>query len=441
MDIFKVTGGRPLHGTVQVAGAKNVALKVVAAGLMTREPLILQNMPSLSDVHTMYEILRNFGAQVEQHVQGVKIVTPRILSSEISLELGSKCKTGTVAFGPLLNLTGKAKIPNPGGCRIGARPIDRYIEGLKAMGADIRYEEGYYVAEAPNGLQGTRFHFYKNSHTGTETLILAGVLAKGTTVIENAAEEPEVNDLISLLNQMGAKITRSGRTVTIEGVRELHGTTYSIMGDPLEAETFACAALVTRGDVTITGVKPEHMRFFTQEVLKAGRNCDELENGVRVYGDAAMRAVDVTTTIYPGFRTDWQQPWCVVMTQAHGTSIIHETIFESRFAYTHELEKMGAHIELFRPEVENPDIIYNFNMDDEKPEYMHAAKITGPRSLHSAVLDASDLRAGATMVIAALCAQGTSIVRGVHHIERGYENFVPRLQSLGADIQVEEVQE
>lgn len=440
MDTFRIVGGKPISGTVRVSGAKNVALKVVAAGLMTADELVLRNMPDLTDVRTMLEILQVFGSKTSFEEGIVKITTPQITSSHEPLELGAKCKTGTITFGPLLNLTGEAIIPNPGGCRIGARPIDRYIQGLEAMGAVIDYEDGYFKAKAPGGLRGTRFRFHKNSHTGTETLVLAAVMAKGSTVIENAALEPEVDDLIGLLNAMGAKIRRQAeREIHVEGVDSLHGADYSIMGDPLEAATFGCLALATAGDVTITGVRSEHMRYFTENVIKAGRSVDELPDGVRVYGTSKMKAVEVTTTIYPGFRTDWQQPWCVVMTQAEGVSMIHETIFENRFAYAEQLQKMGAVIELYRPDVADPDLVYNFNLDNDRAEYMHAAKIIGPTPLHGAEVDVTDLRAGATLVIAALAADGTSIIRGIHHIERGYEQFLQRIKLLGADITLDAI--
>jgi len=439
MSFYKITGGVPLKGTVKVTGAKNVALKVVAAGLYTAEPIVLHNMPGIGDVTSMIEILNSLGAETSFVGDTVTIRTKDIVSNHISLELGSKCKTGTLAFGPLLNLTGEAIIPNPGGCRIGARPIDRYIEGLKALGAEIDYQEGYYKASAPRGLRGTRFHFIKNSHSGTETLILAAVGAKGKTIIENAAAEPEVDDLIDLLNKMGGKIKRSEpRTIEIEGVKELHGAEHTIMGDRLEAQTFACAALATKGDVKIQGIDWMLLSAFLDKVEESGRQYEVIPDGVRIFGEGPLRAVQLTTTIHPGFITDWQQPWAVVMTQAEGLSTIHETIFENRFAYVKELLKMGAAIETYRPEVENPDRVYNFNIEDDKPENPHAIKIFGPTVLHGAELDASDLRAGATLVIAALCATTESKLNGTHHIERGYQHFSEQLISLGAQIVMSE---
>jgi len=440
MDVFKVTGGVPLRGTVRVSGAKNVALKVVVAGLYTDEPLILHNMPRINDLNIMLDILRNFGAETSFVEDTVTVRTKTFLSNEISLEMGTKCKTGTLAFGPLLNITGEAVIPNPGGCRIGARPIDRYIQGLEALGAEIAYEDGLYKAKAPHGLRGTRFRFIKNSHSGTETLILAAVGAKGKTVLENAAAEPEVDDLINLLNLMGGRIRRKDeRTIEIEGVKDLHGAEYAIMGDRLEAQTFACAALATNGDVTIEGIDWTLLSVFLDKVDQAGREYKVVPGGVRVFGTKPMKPVDVTTEIHPGFITDWQQPWAVVMSQAEGVSIIHETIFESRFGYIKELEKMGGKFELFNPVVDNPEEVYNFNVADDSPDNPHAVRIHGPLQLKAATVNVTDLRAGATLVIAALAAEGESTIEGVHHIERGYEGFPERIQKLGARIRVEQV--
>ncbi len=440
MDIFKIIGGTPLKGKVTVSGAKNVALKVVAAGLYSDEPIMLHNMPKINDLDAMLEILRSLGAQTSFVDHTVTIRTKNLMTNMISLEMGAKCKTGTLTFGPLLNLTGEAIIPNPGGCRIGKRPIDRYIQGLEALGAEIAYEDGYFKAKAPHGLRGTRFKFLKNSHSGTETLLLAAVGAKGTTIIENAAAEPEVDDLIGLLNAMGGKIRRTEpRTIEIEGVQDLHGADYTIMGDRLEAETFACAALVTNGDVTIEGIDWTLMSVFLDKVDQIGREYKVVQNGVRVFGTTPMKAVDVVTEIHPGFITDWQQPWCVVMTQVEGVSTIHETIFESRFEYVKQLEKMGGKFEMYRPEVQSPEEVYNFNVEDDHPENPHAVRIHGPVKLHGAEVNVSDLRAGATLVLAALAAEGETTITGVHHIERGYEEFAERMQKLGARIKVEQL--
>ncbi|MDQ3098486.1 MAG: UDP-N-acetylglucosamine 1-carboxyvinyltransferase [bacterium] len=439
MDKFIITGGNPLKGTVKISGAKNCALKVVVAGLYAADPIVLRNMPNLSDTRVMLQILTEFGAETTFVGDTVTVRSQQLVSNTVSLENAAKCKTSTLAFGPLLNLTGEAHIPDPGGDKIGKRPIDRYIDGLRALGATVNYEDGYFHAFAPKGLIGNTFRFSKNTHVGTEMMVLATVCAKGTSVIENAAQEPEIDDLISLLNKMGGQIERiEPRTIRAKGVPSLHGAEHSIMGDRLEAATFICAAMATNGEVELQGIDWMIMSAFLQKVEESGWRYELTQNGLKVRGDR-LAAVDVTTEIYPGFNTDCQSPWCVAMTQAEGTSIIHETIHEARFGYVKELQKMGAHIELYRPEVENPDTVYNFNLSDDHETHPHAARITGPTLLHAFEVDAGDIRAGATLVIAALCADGVSTVTGVHHIERGYENFVSRFNSLGAKIEVVEI--
>jgi UDP-N-acetylglucosamine 1-carboxyvinyltransferase len=436
MDKFIVTGGNPLKGTVKISGAKNCALKVVVAGLYSSEPIVLRNMPNLSDTRVMLQILTEFGAETTFVGDTVTVRAQQLISNTVSLENAAKCKTSTLAFGPLLNLTGEAHIPDPGGDKIGKRPIDRYIDGLRALGATVTYESGYFHASAPKGLIGAKFKFSKNTHVGTEMMVLATVCAKGISIIENAAQEPEIDDLILLLNKMGGQIERTDpRTIKVKGVSTLHGAEHSILGDRLEAATFICATMATKGELVLEGIDWMTMSAFLQKVEEAGWKYDLTKNGIKVYGDH-LRAVDVTTEIYPGFNTDCQSPWCVAMTQAEGTSNIHETIHEARFGYVKELQKMGAQIELYRPEVENPDEVYNFNLSDDHPDHPHAARITGPTALHGAEVDAGDIRAGATLVIAALCAEGTSIITGVHHIERGYERFVERFNALGAKIEI-----
>ncbi len=436
MDKFIIKGGNPLIGTVRVSGAKNCALKVVVAGLYSEEPIVLQNMPNLRDTRVMLQILQDFGAETTFVGNTVTVRAKTLISNEVSLENASKCKTATLAFGPLLNLTGEAHIPDPGGDKIGKRPIDRYIDGLRALSATVEYKDGCFHAFAPNGLRGNTFRFVKNTHVGTEMMLLATVCAKGRSIIENAAQEPEIDDLISLLNKMGGDIVRTNpRTIRINGVASLHGAKHSILGDRLEAATFICAAMATKGKIELEGIDWTIMSAFLNKVEESGWHYEITKNGLKVFGDR-IKATEVTTEIYPGFNTDCQSPWCVAMTQAEGTSIIHETIHEARFGYVKELHKMGADIELYRPEVTNPDEMYNFNLTDDRPDHPHAARISGPSHLHSAEVDAGDIRAGATLVIAALCAEGASMVHGVHHIERGYERFVERFVSLGAQIEV-----
>ncbi len=436
MDIFVIRGGTPLVGSIALAGAKNVALKALVASLLTDEPLILSGVPLIRDVALMGELLAGLGRKVIFNEHTVRIERDGKDSFQVPLELGARLRTSSMVLGPLLARRGEAIIPNPGGCRIGARPIDRHIEGLVKMGADISYhsEDGYFHARAKK-LTGVTYEFPKNTHTGTETLILAAVLAEGTTVLRNAAQEIEIDDLIALLNSMGAQITRSDtREITIKGVPSLHGGAYSIMPDRNEEVTFAIAAAVTGGRITITNSQHEHLEAFLDAFRKAGGTA-EVEGATTTYASGgALTAVDVTTAPHPGFMTDWQAPWAVLMTQAKGSATIHEAVFESRFSYVPELKKMGADISFFDPPVENPEVFYNYNWSDRVPGFHPAIRIAGPTHLHNAVVNITDLRAGATLVLAALAAQGESYVHGIEHLDRGYEAFETRLSQLGAQL-------
>lgn len=437
MEEFVITGGVPLRGEVEVSGSKNVALKAVVAALLTDEEVVIEGVPLISDFSTMVKIIRHLGVQAQLEADHrLRICAKNISRFQVPLEMGARLRTSSMVIGPLLSRFGKAIIPNPGGCRIGARPIDRHIEGLKGLGAQITYsqKDGYFRAQAKR-LSGTTCKFSKNTHTGTETLILASVLASGKTTILNAASEPEVDDLILLLNSMGAKIRRvKPREIVIEGVKRLSQTTYKIMPDRNEAVTFAVAALVTGGDVLVKNTQREYLRAFLEKLDEAGGGWEPGKDGTRFFWQKPLRATEVITACYPGFMTDWQAPWTLLMTQAKGRSMIWETVYENRFQYVPELEKMGAKIEFFNPPVKNPKEFYNFNWEDNRPEYFHDARVFGPSKLHNAILNISDLRAGATLVLAALAAEGKSYVSGIEHIDRGYENFEERLKKLGAEI-------
>lgn len=438
MEKFIVNGGKKLKGRVKVSGSKNVAIKLPLASLLTSEELKISNVPLISSFYKTLDIVKMIGSEFKVSDHTLSIKTPKILSHTIPLEMGALVRTSTMTAGPLLARYGRAVVPNPGGCRLGARPIDRHIEGLEKMGAKIEYREGMFIGSAPNGLKGANYTFEKNTHTGTETLILAAVLAKGITVLNNAAEEPEIDDLIYLLNKMGGDIKRvKSRTIVIKGVKKLNGTKFTVQPDRNELVTIACAAIATGGDVFIEYKDKINIKAFLKELEKASIPYEEKEDGFRFFSSGKFKGTDVTTLPHPGFMTDWQAPWMTLMTQAHGVSTMHETIYENRFAVVSELNKMGADITLFNPKVKNPKKFYNFNWDDNKPEYFHAARITGPKKLHNAVLNISDLRAGATLIIAALIAQGQSVLYGVEHIDRGYEDFDTRLQMLGANIKRE----
>lgn len=438
MDKFIVTGGKKLSGNIAISGAKNVALKALVASLLTSEKVVIHNIPQIADVHLMIEVMKSLGVEVSRSGKTVTMNGKRARSNRVPLEVGARLRTSSMVLGPMLARFGTATIPNPGGCRLGARPIGRHITALKEMGAEIRYDskDGYFYAST-EGLKAATIEFPKNTHTGTETIILAAVLAEGKTVLKNAAQEVEIDDLIHLLNSMGADIKRlKPREIVVNGVESLKGTEYTIMGDRNEEVTYAIAAAMTDGEIVVEESEIENLDSFIEPFTNAGGGVEVLDQKRTKYFKAHdLKAIDVTTSIHPGFMTDWQAPWAVMMTQAAGRSMIHETVFEKRFSYVGELLKMGAAIEFFDPDVVDPKAFYNFNWHDKPSDYHQGIYITGPTKLHEAVLEINDLRAGATLVLAALLAPGTSVIHGVDQIDRGYEAFESRLSALGATIE------
>lgn len=435
VEKYIVTGGNRLTGKVSVSGAKNVALKALVAACLTDQEVVIKNVPLISDFFVMVDIIRELGGEVTIIDHEVRVKVTEFNKSHISLDQASHIRTSSMFIAPLLLRNKKAIIPNPGGCRLGARPIDRTVDGLKKMGAQITYhsEDGYFYAQADR-LYGIDYCFEKNTHTGTETMIIAAVLAHGKTRLENAAAEPEIDELIALLNDMGAKVKRTQkRVIEIEGVEKLHKATCTIKPDRNEIVTFAIAALVTKGDIFIEGVHATNMTAFLEKLTEVGAGFEVKDEGIRFYYKEPLIATSVTTAPYPGFMTDWQAPWAVLMTQADGESLVHETVFSNRFGYVSELRKMGAKIRFFNPNVADPQTFYNFNPDDDEGS-PHAIVISGPTQLHNAIVSISDLRAGASLVLAALAGKGETNIHGVHLIDRGYEAFEQRLQGLGANI-------
>jgi len=436
MEKFVITGGKKLKGEVTVLGAKNAALKMLAAACLTDEKVVIHNIPLIADVYVMIAIMKELGASVQIKGHTVTIELKKFKTSSISLEKAALARASSLFMAPLLARTGEAIIPNPGGCRLGARPIDRTVEGIGKMNVDITYhsEDGYFHART-NGLKATKYRFLKNTHTGTETMIIAAALAKGTTVLENAAEEPEIDDTIGFINAMGGNVNRSGkRQITIVGVEKLHGAEFTVSPDRIEVATFAIAAVVTGGDIFVKDAQKSAIEPFLDKYKKTGAGYEIKEDGIRFFANGSLNAVDVTTEVHPGFLTDWQAPWAVLMTQAQGTSIIHETVFENKLGYIRDLKKMGAKAIRFNPEVKDPESTYNFNLEDDNKSYFHAVKIVGPTKLHNAVMTTLDIRAGAAIVLAALCATGESTIFGIEKLDRGYENFETRLSKLGAII-------
>ena len=443
MEKLIIKGGKKLKGTISVSGSKNVALKAFVAACLTKERMVIENVPLITDIFVMADIIRELGGKVEFKDHSVVIRINKLQSDKIYLDRAAEIRTSFMFLAPLLARRKAAVIPNPGGCRIGARPIDRVIKGLKRMGVSVKYnsKDGYFHSFVKEGLKGTTYKFLKNTHTGTEALVLAAVLAKGVTILENAAQEPEIDELIKLLSLMGAKVKRvKPRTIEIQGVKKLHGAKFRINPDRNEVVTFAVAGILTGGDIFIKDIGVGGLVEFITELEKAGAGFEVKNGGIRFYYKKPLSATKITTAPYPGFMTDWQAPWAVLMTKANGESIIHETVYESRLGYARQLKKMGAKVKFFNPEVKNPKAVYNFNTGDDSNLY-HALKIKGPAELHNGVVKVTDLRAGATLVLAALSARGESVILEIEHLDRGYENFDKRLRKLGANIKRESDEE
>lgn len=443
MEKFIIRGGKPLRGEVRLQGAKNVALKMFVASLLTHESLVLHNVPKIKDVFSMLEILNLLGVHTEWSDHTVTLTCQSNGVTTVPLDVGARLRTSSLVLGPLLQTYGKADIPNPGGCRLGVRPIDRHIKAIEDMGARITYDssDGFFHATCEQ-LNGTTVTFDKVTHTGTEAVMLAAVKAKGTTVINNAAQEIEIDDLIALLNLMGGNVKRTNPDqITIEGVKELFGATYSIMPDRNEEVTWAVAAAVTQGEITVHNSERASLTSFLNPFIEVGGEVIEIDKSTTTYkASLPLKSLDIITTPHPGFMTDWQAPWALLMTQARGISTVHETVFESRFSYVSHLQKMGAEIEFFEPTVDEPEKTYNFNWEDRIAGTYQGIRITGPVKLHNAVVEIDDIRAGATLILSALAAQGESYVYRAETVDRGYEEIEVRLRALGADI-VREVEE
>src|SRR5690242_6452212 len=417
MDKFVIRGGNPLLGTIRVSGAKNAALPAMAAALLTEEPVILENIPQVQDIETTRKLLAAMGAEVELgygRAQHRTTICCRSLNSpEASYDLVKTMRASTLVLGPLVARCGRARVSLPGGCAIGARPIDLHIKGLERLGAVISQEHGYVDASAER-LRGGEIVFDKITVTGTEDLLMAAVLAEGQTVMENCAREPEVADLADLLNKMGARVEGAGTsTIRVQGVTRLHGARHRIIPDRIEAGTFIIAGALTGGDLNVASCNPQHLGSLLQKLDEAGVKTAQTSESVRVMGDHPIRAADVVTEEYPGFPTDMQAQYMALATQADGTSVIAENIFENRFMHASEMIRMGA----------------NISIDGRK------AVVRGPTKLQGSTVIASDLRASASLVLAALVAQGESFVDRVYHIDRGYERIEEKLVRLGARIQ------
>lgn len=415
MEKLVIRGGNRLVGTVRISGAKNAVLPLIAATLLGTTPSILEEVPDLEDVRTFAQVLKHLGVEVKynkgEHMLSVD--STHISSCEAPYELVRKMRASFLIMGPLLARCGHSKISLPGGCAIGTRPIDLHLKGFEALGAKIDIGHGYIEASAPNGLTGARIYLDFPSVGATENIIMAASMAKGQTILENAAHEPEIVDLANYLNTMGAKIKGAGTDVIkIEGVSELSGKTYEVIPDRIEAGTFMVAAAMTGGNLYVENALSEHLKPVIAKLKEAGVTIEEDTNGVRVISDGVLKAVDIKTLPYPGFPTDMQAQFMAMTTVSHGTSVVSETVFENRFMHVDELKRMGANIKI-----------------DGR-----SAVIEGLCTLTGCQVKATDLRAGAALVLAGLVANGETEVGYLHHIDRGYDDLVTKLCGVGADI-------
>jgi UDP-N-acetylglucosamine 1-carboxyvinyltransferase len=415
MDKFVIRGGNPLVGTIRVSGAKNSALPCMAAAILTEDEITLENIPQVWDIATQRRLLSSMGAEVRPAgAPNSTTISCRTLSDPVAkYEIVKTMRASSLVLGPLIARTGMARVAMPGGCAIGGRPIDLHIKGLEKMGVRITQEHGYLDARAEQ-LRGAHIVFDKITVTGTEDLLMAAVLAEGETLMENCAREPEVIDLAALLSAMGAKIEGAGAsTIRVQGVSRLHGTRHRINPDRIEAGTFLVAGAITGGDLTVSDCNPAHLSAVINKLQEAGARVDILDPAtVRVRSTGKLCAADISTEEYPGFPTDMQAQYMALATQAEGVSTVHENIFENRFMHVQELARMGANIT-----VEG-----------------RTATVRGPAQLSAAAVMCSDLRASASLVLAALVADGESILDRVYHMDRGYERIEEKLAGVGAQI-------
>jgi UDP-N-acetylglucosamine 1-carboxyvinyltransferase len=423
MDKFVIRGGNPLLGTIKISGAKNSALPCMAAAILTEDEVILENIPQVRDIETERKLLESMGAEVElgygraQHRTSIKCA---VLSDPVAkYEIVKTMRASSLVLGPLIARTGMARVAMPGGCAIGGRPIDLHIKGLESMGATVTYDHGYLEARSPNDgkspLKGAHIVFDKITVTGTEDLLMAAALADGESLFENCAREPEVTDLVALLNAMGAKIEGAGTsTIKITGMPKLHGARHRINPDRIEAGTFLIAGAITSGDLNVDCLNPEHLGSLLGKLQECGVKLEIGTDHIRVRseGAASLKATDITTEEYPGFPTDMQAQFMALLTQCEGTSNVTENIFENRFMHVGELNRMGANITV----------------------QGRTATVRGGTKLQSAAVMCSDLRASAALVLAALVADGESILDRVYHMDRGYERMEEKLRGVGAQI-------
>ena len=433
MDAFRVTGGKPLTGSVRVGGTKNLISKVMVASMLSDAPSTFTNAPvQLGEVDITADIARSIGSEIStSHDDNgtLTIQTSSFATTVVPERFAGLNRIPILMLGPLLHRTGTASVPMPGGDKIGQRPVNYHIDALEQMGAKIEFADNYFHCTADR-LIGTSISLPFPSVGATENIIMSAVLARGTTIIDNAAVEPEIVELMRFLQKMGAIINlETNRRIIIDGVDRLKGSEQSIMPDRIEAASFACAAIATKGDVFIESAMQSTMMTFLNSIRRAGADFEVTGNGIRFFYQDKLRPLAIETDVHPGFMTDWQQPWVLLMTQAHGMSVVHETVYENRFGYTRELQKMGAQIQLYKSCLGGNPCRFRTLV------HPHSAVVLGPTKLKGAHITIPDLRAGFVYLIAATLAEGESIITGIHHVERGYEHIQRKLQGLGVEIE------
>jgi UDP-N-acetylglucosamine 1-carboxyvinyltransferase len=427
-----IRGGRPLSGHVRVSGAKNAASKMMIASLLTDEEVTLDNCPPIDEISITAEICSSVGAHVRREGEHLVLHTPQITSHQVP-RLSRSNRISILALAPLLHRGREAHVPTVGGDAIGPRPVDFHLQALQQMGATIEKTDHGYKATAPQGLQGATITLAYPSVGATENIIFAAVLAHGRTRIENAAIEPEIVDIVKFLQQMGAIIEfGANRTITVDGVKKLHGASYRILPDRLEAASWANVALATNGKIMVEGARQDEMISFLNTVRRIGGDYEVTNGGISFQrANGGLHGIELETDTYPGFATDWQQPLVVVLTQAEGLSVVHETVYEDRFGYTEDLRRMGADIGVF------PKCLGELPCRFRNKSEPHSAVIKGGTPLHATEIEIPDIRAGMAQVIAALVANGESTLTGIHHLERGYGLvFWDKLRAIGADFEV-----
>lgn len=438
MSRYIISGGKKLQGEISIRGAKNASYKQIIASLLSDQTTQLTNIPNISDIKITESIAKSLGSEINycgEHC--IQVTTPKIKNNIVPQGTGVKSRSSFMFSAPLLARNGQATVPTPGGDRLGNRPLDRLIDCFAKMNIKTEETDSNLIFKTEK-IHPTHYTFNKPSHTVTETVIMTAVLTEGETILENCGQEPEIDDLIILLNNMGAKIQRGTvdpGTITIQGVSSLKGTQHQVICDRNEIVTFACAALATKGSVNILRADPKTVKTFLETIEIMGAKVQTGQDEISIYWDKPLKAINIETGPEPMFMTDWQALFSILLTQSVGCSSIIEKVYPSRFQHIANLQKMGAKVQLFNPIVDDPNTFYQFNPESDNPAFFHGVKIYGPTKLNPTNFVIDDLRAGASTTIAALVAQGTSTIDGVEFIERGYEKLAERLSSLGANIE------